>query len=98
MLDHAQEVCDTFLVTTREDAGSATPLQHFRAPHSMWKAFSAVCRRRGHTAAADLIAHMTRTIRRYGSDEEKELLAQAQADMRQRRARKGGRPRKPPVG
>jgi len=57
----------------------------------MWKAFSAVCRRRDRTAAADLTAHMKRTIRRYGTNEEKGMLADAEAE---RRARKGGRPRR----
>jgi len=62
----------------------------------MWEAFSAVCRQRGRTPAADLIAHMTRTIKLHGGEEEKRLLATAEAELRTRRARKGGRPRKPP--
>jgi hypothetical protein len=81
-------------VATQEEPKDVTPLQHFRAPEAMWKAFSAVCRRRGHTAAADLTAHMGRTIRRYGTDVEKALLADAEAELRERRSRKGGRPRR----
>jgi hypothetical protein len=84
-------------VATRKEADDVTPLQHFRAPDPMWKAFSAVCGRRGGTAAANLIAHMSRTIRRYGNEDEKRLLAEAQAELKRRRARKGGRPRKPPA-
>lgn len=82
-------------MTTQEDAGTATPLQHFRAPDAMWKAFSNVCAGRGLTSAADLIAHMRRTIRQYGDEGDKALLAAAEAELKQRRARKGGRPRKP---
>lgn len=81
-------------MATQKDARDVTPLQHFRAPEAMWKAFSAVCKRRGQTAAADLTAHMSRTIRRYGSDEEKGMLAEAEVELRERRARKGGRPRR----
>jgi len=81
-------------VATQKEPRDVTPLQHFRAPDSMWKAFSAVCKRRGQTAAADLTAHMSRTIRRYGSDEEKGMLADAEAELRERRSRKGGRPRR----
>jgi hypothetical protein len=85
-------------VTTQKSSGDETPLQHFRAPDGMWEAFSAVCRKRGRTAAADLMAHMARTIRRHGSDEEKQLLTEAEAELKERRARKGGRPpRKPPA-
>jgi hypothetical protein len=60
----------------------------------MWKAFSAICKQRGLTAAADLTAHMSRTIRRYGSDEEKGMLAEAEEELRERSSRKGGRPRR----
>jgi hypothetical protein len=60
----------------------------------MWKAFGAVCKRRGQTAAADLTAHMSRTIRRYGTNEEKGMLADAEAELRERRSRKGGRPKR----
>jgi len=81
-------------VTTQKNARDVTPLQHFRAPDAMWRAFSAICKRRGQTAAADLTAHMSRTIRRYGSDEEKDMLVGAEAELRERRARKGGRPRR----
>ncbi len=81
-------------MATQKEPKDVTPLQHFRAPDSMWKAFSAVCKRRGQTAAADLTAHMSRTVRRYGSDEEKGMLAAAEEELRERRARKGGRPRR----
>jgi len=63
----------------------------------MWKAFSNVCASRGRSSAADLIAHMSRTVRQYGSDEDKQLLMAADTELRQRRARKGGRPPKPPA-
>lgn len=64
----------------------------------MWEAFSAVCRQQGRTPAADLIAHMAATIRLHGGENEKQLLTQAEDELRTRRARKGGRPRKPPGG
>jgi hypothetical protein len=77
------------------DPNKEMTLQHFRAPDAMWEAFSNVCAGRGLTSAADLIAHMRRTIRQYGDEADKALLAAAEAELKQRRARKGGRPRKP---
>jgi len=58
----------------------------------MWKAFSAVCKRRDRTAAADLTAHMERTIRLYGTDEEKQLLADAEAELCERPGAQGRSP------
>lgn len=85
-------------MATQDDTGSVTPLQHFRAPASLWKAFGNVCAGRGLSPAADLIAHMRRTVRQYGDEGDKALLVAAETELRQRRARKGGRPRKPPTG
>jgi hypothetical protein len=50
--------------------------------------------RLGHDRTEDLLAHMRRQIKRHGDDEDTADLAAADEELRERRSRKGGRPRR----
>lgn len=73
-----------------------TPDRHFRATTPLWQAYGSVCQRRGRERSADLMEMMRRTVARYGNEEEKALLEKDRAEVRARRARKGGRPPRAP--
>jgi len=64
----------------------------FRLPRSMWDAYGRVVgeRERG----ADLLEHVRRTINERGTPADLADLSQAEQELAERRARKGGRPRK----
>jgi len=80
-----------------DDTPTHTPPQRFRAPNPMWQAYDNVCRRLGVTRTDDLIAHIREQITRHGTPEDLELLAEADRELAERRARKGGRPRTKPA-
>jgi hypothetical protein len=70
-----------------------TPTTPIRVPRLMWAAYGRVCARLGRDRTEDLLAHMRRQIRRHGDEADIEDLAAADAELRERRARKGGRPK-----
>lgn len=71
-----------------------TKSRQFRAPEPLWKAYENVCRRLGVTRAEDLNAHMRDMVTEHGDPLDRQLLAESEAEMAERRARKGGRPPK----
>lgn len=71
-----------------------TPIQPIRVPRSMWAAYGRVCARLGRDRTEDLVAHMRRQIKRHGGEADLADLAAAEDELRERRARKGGRPRR----
>jgi len=71
-----------------------TPAVHVRMPRPMWEAYSRVCKRLGVERAEDLLGHVRRQIEQHGDDADRADLAAAEQELAQRRARKGGRPRK----
>ena len=73
-----------------------TPTTPIRVPRSMWAAYGRVCARLGRERTEDLLAHMRRQIRRHGDETDLADLAAAEDELRERRARKGGRPRSQP--
>ena len=75
-------------------ADSHTPGIHVRIPRDMWAAYGRVCERLGRDRAEDLIEHVRRQIEQHGDDADQADLAAADAELAERRARKGGRPRK----
>lgn len=94
-----QDVCQYFRVTTQKkpsnDDSSHTPIRRFRAPDDLWEAYESVCRRIfQRERSEDLVEHMVTTVRAHGDATELEKLARAEAELAERRARKGGRPRK----
>jgi hypothetical protein len=71
-----------------------TPTTPIRVPRAMWQAYGRVCARLGIDRTADLLDHMRRQIERHGDAEDRADLAGADRELAERRARKGGRPRK----
>jgi hypothetical protein len=79
------------------DEGDFTKVHHLRATDALWTAYGSVCKRVfGQDRAPHLITHMRRTVARYGTEEERALLAADRAEAKARRARRGGRPRRSP--
>lgn len=60
----------------------------------MWAAYSRVCERLGVERSEDLLSHVRRQIEQHGDDTDRADLAAAERELFERRARKGGRPRK----
>jgi hypothetical protein len=60
----------------------------------MWAAYGRVCARLGRDRTEDLLAYMRRQIKRHGDEADLADLAEAEVELAERRARKGGRPRK----
>lgn len=78
--------------------GDPTPTTPIRVPRKMWAAYGRVVARLGRDRTEDLLAHMRRMIEQHGDDADRADLAEAEAELAERRARKGGRPRKTPEG
>jgi hypothetical protein len=72
----------------------STPTTPIRVPRTMWGAYGRVCARLGRDRTEDLLAHMRRQIKRHGDEQDIADLAAAEDELRERRARKGGRPRR----
>jgi hypothetical protein len=62
----------------------------------MWAAYGRVCARLRRDRTEDLLAHMRGQIREHGDEQDLADLSAAEAELAERRSRKGGRPRKPP--
>jgi len=71
-----------------------TPTTPIRVPRLMWAAYGRVCARLGKDRTEDLLAHMHAQIEQHGDDADRTDLAAADKELAERRARKGGRPRK----
>lgn len=85
--------------STKQDPPKApTATQHtkprqVRGPDALWEAFERVCALRGTTRAEVINEQIMAFVDLHGDDEDKALLAQADAELEERRSRKGGRPR-----
>lgn len=71
--------------------GNATPHQPLRIPHSMWQAFGRVCKRQGTNRNARITAMIRAEIRRHGDERDLADLEAADAELKDRRSRKGNR-------
>lgn len=69
----------------------------FRIPRRMWDAYGTAAARKGVDRSADLVDHVRDFIREHGNEEERAELAAAEQELAERRARKGGRPRREPT-
>lgn len=79
---------------TTDQAQDHTPVRRFRASDDLWNAYESVCKRVfGHSRSENLVDHMRAVIREHGNAAEKAMLAKAEQELAERRARKGGRPR-----
>jgi hypothetical protein len=78
---------------------AADPTDHtfatrFRIPRRMWDAYGTAASRQGIDRSADLVDHVRTFIKEHGNEHELAELAAAEDELAERRARKGGRPRK----
>lgn len=71
-----------------------TPTTPIRVPRPMWAAYGRVCARLDRDRTEDLLAHMRAEIQAHGDPADLADLAAAEAELAERRARKGGRPPK----
>ncbi|GAA3417633.1 hypothetical protein [Streptosporangium vulgare] len=73
-----------------------THQQRFRLPLVWWNTYKRVTDRLGTNRTARLLALIRDDIEKHGDEQDLEALAQGDAELAERRARKGGRPRKQP--
>ncbi|MCZ4509975.1 hypothetical protein O3Q52_17570 [Streptomyces sp. ActVer] len=66
----------------------------FRIPRRMWDAYGTAAKRHGVDRSADLVDHVRTFIREHGDEQELAELEAADQELAERRARKGGRPKK----
>ncbi|MEV6833500.1 hypothetical protein AB0N17_03045 [Streptomyces sp. NPDC051133] len=66
----------------------------FRIPRRMWDAYGTATARQGTDRSADLVDHVRAYLAEHGNEHEQAELAAAEEELTERRARKGGRPRK----
>lgn len=66
---------------------------NIRVPRLMWAAYGRVCARLDRDRTEDLIGHIRQQVKKHGNAEDLADLAAAEDELRERRSRKGGRPR-----
>lgn len=66
----------------------------FRIPRRLWDAYGRVTERLSTDRSADLLDHVRAQIEEHGDQQDRADLAAAEQELAERRARKGGRPRK----
>ncbi|MFC3986486.1 hypothetical protein [Streptosporangium jomthongense] len=81
-------------MTTQNPDAAHTTTRKFRVPDPFWDAYGTVCARLGFERSEDLLNHIRTVVREHGTAEEVALLEQGERELAERRARKGGRPRK----
>lgn len=69
------------------EGDQTTKPRQFRVADGAWETYAEVCARLGKTRAEDLNDHIRRMIKRHGTPEEKSRLADAEAEVEQRRVR-----------
>lgn len=73
--------------------GESTPTTNIRVPSKMWAAYGRVCARLGSDRSEDLVGHIRQRLTEHGDAADLADLAAAEEELRERRSRKGGRPR-----
>lgn len=68
----------------------------FRIPRRMWDAYGTTAKRQGVDRSTDLVNHVRAFIQEHGNEREQAELKAAEQELAERRARKGGRPKKEP--
>ncbi|MDK1473629.1 hypothetical protein QNO07_09375 [Streptomyces sp. 549] len=66
----------------------------FRIPKRMWDAYGQVTEQQGTNRTADLVDHVRAYIKDHGDAEALAQLEASERELAERRARKGGRPRR----
>jgi hypothetical protein len=77
-----------------EPTADHTFATRFRIPRRMWDAYGTAAAREGVDRSADLVDHVRDFIEKHGNEQELAELAAAERELTERRARKGGRPKK----
>lgn len=67
-----------------------TPTTPIRVPRLMWAAYGRVCARLGRDRTEDLISHIRQQVTRHGDEQDLADLSAAEAELAERRSRKGG--------
>lgn len=76
------------------DSADHTHHTRFRIPRVMWEAYGRVAQRLGTDRTALLLDHIRADIREHGDLRDLADLEAAERELTERRARKGGRPRR----
>ncbi len=76
-----------------EAMGDTTKPRQVRVADGLWTSYEHVCAKLGRTRAEDINDHIRRQVQQHGSPDDLKLLADADAELAERRGRKGGRPR-----
>ncbi|WP_269858163.1 hypothetical protein [Streptomyces sp. RPT161] len=76
------------------DSADHTHHTRFRIPRVMWEAYGRVAERLGTDRSALLLNHVRADIREHGDERDLADLEVAEQELAERRARKGGRPRR----
>ena len=76
------------------EATDHTFVTRFRIPRRMWDAYGTAADRQGIDRSTDLVDHVRDFIRTHGNAQELAELEAAEQELAERRARKGGRPKK----
>ncbi|MEU6709955.1 hypothetical protein ABZ897_00635 [Nonomuraea sp. NPDC046802] len=85
------------MATENPENAKHTPWRKFRLPTPLWEAYGSICARvLGRERSEDLVEHVRSLVAEHGNAEELAKLKQAAQELEERRARKGGRPRKTP--
>lgn len=79
------------------DTTDHTFVTRFRIPRRMWDAYGTAAARQGIDRSTDLVDHVRDFIRQHGTEQELAELQAAEHELAERRARKGGRPKKEPA-
>lgn len=77
----------------------STPPRHtrtrpIRVPGPLWDAYGRICERLDTDRTNDLLDHMRARVRDHGDEQDRDDLAKAEQELAERRARKGGRPKR----
>lgn len=71
-----------------------TRTRPIRVPGPLWDAYGRICDRLDTDRTNDLLDHMRDRVREHGDDRDRDDLAKAEEELAERRARRGGRPKK----
>lgn len=66
----------------------------FRIPRRLWDAYGRVTTRLDTDRSADLLDYVRAMVEEHGDEQDRADLAAAEQELAERRARKGGRPKK----
>lgn len=81
-------------VSDEEATPRHTRTRPIRVPGPLWDAYGRICERLDTDRTNDLLDHMRARVREHGDDQDRADLERAEEELAERRARKGGRPKR----